>query len=64
MNSTVSQTKRIASPKMRHVRALSPYSRWQEGGEQGLTDSKSFLSAYAGNTNPALNSQDSINSQN
>ena len=23
------KTKRIASPKMRHVRALSPYSRWQ-----------------------------------
>ena len=36
---------------MRHVRALSPYSWWEEGGEQGLNDSKSFLSAYAGKPN-------------
>jgi len=28
--------KRIASPKMKHVRALSPYSRWQADGEKGL----------------------------
>jgi len=39
--------KRIASPKMRHVRALSPYSRWQQDGGAGLKDSKSFLSKYA-----------------
>ena len=26
--SSAARTKRIASPKMRHVRALSPYSRW------------------------------------
>lgn len=26
--SRITKTKRIASPKMRHVRALSPYSRW------------------------------------
>jgi hypothetical protein len=42
---------------MRHVRALSPYSRWQEGGEQGLNDSKSFLSAYAGNSHVNQNNQ-------
>lgn len=43
------KTKRIASPKMRHVRALSPYSRWQAQGEMGLQDQKSsFLSKYAG----------------
>jgi len=29
MISNASSMKRIASPKMRHVRALSPYSRWQ-----------------------------------
>jgi hypothetical protein len=28
MISNASSMKRIASPKMRHVRALSPYSRW------------------------------------
>jgi hypothetical protein len=28
-----STMKRIASPKMRHVRALSPYSSWQQSGE-------------------------------
>ena len=29
MSAGSSTTKRIASPKMRHVRALSPYSKWQ-----------------------------------
>ena len=36
MMSSNSSMKRIASPKMRHVRALSPYSRWQADGEKGL----------------------------
>ena len=44
---STTKTKRIASPKMRHVRALSPYSRWQAQGEPGLNDQKSFLSNYA-----------------
>ena len=45
---------------MRHVRALSPYSRWQEGGDQCLNDNKSFLSAYAGNS---ANQNNPINSE-
>lgn len=40
--------KRIASPKMRHVRALSPYSRQQQEGGQDLQEQKSFLAQYAG----------------
>ena len=39
-----STLKRLASPKMRHVRVLSPYSRWQQDGAMGLQESKSFLS--------------------
>ena len=39
-----STMKRLASPKMRHVRVLSPYSRWQQDGAMGLQESKSFLS--------------------
>jgi Ca2+-binding EF-hand superfamily protein len=39
-----STMKRLASPKMRHVRVLSPYSRWQNDGSTGLQESKSFLS--------------------
>jgi len=43
--------KRLASPKMRHVRALSPYSKLQkEGGNE-----KSFLSQYAMGGNPVAN---------
>jgi len=38
--------KRIASPKMRHVRALSPYNRENAGATQ--IGGKSFLSNYAG----------------
>ena len=48
-----STMKRLASPKMRHVRVLSPYSRWQNDGGNGLQESKSFLSQYAvGPMNP------------
>lgn len=48
--SSNTKTKRIASPKMRHVRALSPYSKWQAQGELGLSDQKSFLSNKFGGT--------------
>jgi len=46
MSAGSSTTKRIASPKMRHVRALSPYSKWQAQGEMGLHEQKSMLSSY------------------
>jgi len=47
MSAGSSTTKRIASPKMRHVRALSPYSKWQAQGEMGLHEQKSMLSSYS-----------------
>mmetsp|Transcript_4635 Transcript_4635/g.7858 ORF Transcript_4635/g.7858 Transcript_4635/m.7858 type:complete len:248 (+) Transcript_4635:485-1228(+) len=41
----VRETKRIASPKMRHVRALSPYAQMNQESAGG---GKSFLSSIAG----------------
>lgn len=46
--------KRLASPKMRHVRALSPYAN-ARGTEQGPDPSKmSFLSMAAGGVNSEI----------
>lgn len=55
-----SQMKRLASPKMRHVRALSPYAN-ARGTEQGPGDGPkmSFLSMAAGGANIVADSDES-----
>ena len=46
----VTSMKRIASPKMRHVRALSPYAN-SRGTEQGPPDNKTSFLMKAGGIN-------------
>lgn len=54
--STTSTMKRLASPKMRHVRALSPYAQRQGAG--AADTGKSFLSQYAMGGQAANGEQD------